>query len=283
MTEQEMESLIQQAATIIFSGADLEQAIRFYDGALARTRALGRKAAESLILSLKGNYICTTGRRYQGYLMIREAEKLALETGDPRAISTVRLSRAIAERWLGLPEKAVELTEGVVESLLSTFYIEVASLGIYVRGVALAEIGRIEEAMKILNDGIQTCESLGRHGPFGAALQLSGLLLHGDSTDRKGAGTEFPKPGIRSRAHGRKPLRDDGSAAEVVAHATVNLMENLFDLGDSDGAWELMKSFEQESGGDDYTRSRDRWGSRMDALAATILLDRDDADQAETL
>ncbi len=60
-------------------------------------------------------------------------------------------------------------------------------------------------------------------------------------------------------------------------------MENLFDLGDADAAWELMKSFEQESRGDDYTRSRDRWGSRLEALAATILLDRDDAAQAELI
>ena len=60
-------------------------------------------------------------------------------------------------------------------------------------------------------------------------------------------------------------------------------MENRFDLGDPDGAWELMKSFEQESRGGDYTRARDRWGSRLDALAATILLDRDDADQSEVI
>ena len=72
-------------------------------------------------------------------------------------------------------------------------------------------------------------------------------------------------------------------AAEIVAHAEVNLMENLFDLGDSDAAWELMKSFELESRGDDFTRSRDRWGSRLDALAATILLDREDAAQAELI
>jgi tetratricopeptide (TPR) repeat protein len=58
-------------------------------------------------------------------------------------------------------------------------------------------------------------------------------------------------------------------------------MENLFDLGNSDAAWALIKSFEQESRGGDYTRARDRWGSRMEALAATILLERDDVAQAE--
>ena len=282
MTEQEMESLVQQAATVVFSGADLEQAIRFYDDAVARTRAVGRKAEESFILSLKGNYICTTGRRYQGCLMIRDAEKLALETGDPRAISSVRLSRAIAERWLGLPEKAVELTEGVVEAMLSMFYLEVASLGIYVRGLALAEIGRIEEAMGIVQYGIQTCESLGVTVHLDRLYNCLGYCFMEIQQIEKARGLNS-----RSRELGRELMERYPSghqiSAEVVAHATVNLMENLFDLGDSDAAWELMKSFEQESRGDDYTRSRDRWGSRMDALAATILLDRDDAAQAERI
>jgi len=282
MTEQEMDSLIQQAATIVFSEADLEQAIRFYDDAVARTRAVGRKAEESLILSLKGGYICTTGRRYQGCLMIRDAEKLALETGDPRAISSVRLSRAMAERWLGRPEKAVELTEGVVETMISMFYFEVASLGIYLRGLALAEIGRIEEALGILQYGIKTCESLGVTLHLGRLYNCLGYCFMEIQQIEKARGLNS-----RSRELGRGLMEGYPSgrqvAAETVAHAEVNLMENLFDLGDSDAAWELMKSFEQETRGVDYTRSRDRWGSRLDALAATILLGRDDAAQAEVI
>ncbi len=282
MTEQEMESLIQQAASIVFSGADLEQAIRFYDDAAARTSALGRKAEESFILSLKGNYICTTGRRYQGCLMIRDAEKLALETGNPRAISSVRLSRAIAERWLGLPEKAVELTEGVVEAMLSMFYLEAVSLGIYARGVALAEIGRIEEALGILQYGIQTCESLGVTVHLGRLYNCLGYCFMEIHQIEKAKALN-----LRSQELGRGLMEGYPAgrlvAAEIVAHAEVNLMENLFDLGDSDAAWTLMKAFEQESKGGDFTRSRDRWGSRLDALAATILLDREDAAQAEVI
>ncbi len=196
----------------------MEQAIRFYDEAVARTRAVGRKAEESFILSLKGNYICTTGRRYQGCLMIREAEKLALETGDPRAISTVRLSRAIAERWLGLPEKAVELTEGVVEALQSMFYLEVASLGIYVRGLALAEIGRIEEAMRILQYGIQTCESLGVTVHLGRLYNCLGYCFMEIQQIEKARGLNS-----RSRELGRELMEGYPAgrqiAAEIVAHA----------------------------------------------------------------
>ncbi len=280
LAEQEMESLIEQAAIIVFSGADLEQAMRFYDDALARTRAVGWKAGESLILSLKGNYICTTGRRYQGCLMIRDSEKLALETGDPRAISIARLSRSFAERWLGLLEKAVELSEGGIEAMQSMFNMDGASLGIYARGVALAEMGRIEEAIKILQYGIHTCESLGIKIHLGRLYNCLGYCFMEIQQIEKAQGLNS-----RSQELGRELMEGNPSSrriiAEIVAHAEVNLMENLYDLGDADGAWELMKSFEREAMGDDYTRSKDRWGSRLEALAATILLDRDDTAQAE--
>ena len=274
--------MVEQTATIVFSEADQEQALRFYNDAVDRARAMGRKAEESLILSLKGFYICATGRRYQGCLMIREAEKLALETGDPRTISSVRLSRAMAERWLGLPQKAVELTEGVVEAMLSMFYLELSSLGIYLRGLSLAEIGRIEEALGILRNGIQTCESLGVSAHLGRLYNCLGYCFMEIQQIEKAQ-----ELNSLSRELGRALMVGYPAgrqiAGETVAHATVNLMENLFDLGNPDGAWELMKSFEQESQGGDYTRSSDRWGSRMEALAATILLDRGDVAQAERI
>ena len=157
--------------------------------------------------SLKGNYICTTGRRYQGCLMIRDAEKLALETGNPRAISTVRLARALAERWLGLPGKAVELTEGVVEEMLSTFYFEAASLHHLRPRTGPGgnwQNRRGHGNRPVWHSDLRIARG---HGPFGPSLQHSGLLLHGDSTDRESAGTEFPEPGTRSRTHGKIPFR----------------------------------------------------------------------------
>lgn len=282
LIDQEMESLIQQAGTIVFSESDLEQAVRFFDEAMARTRALGRKAEESLILMIKGTYICIAGRRYQGCLMVREAEKLALETGNPGIISTVRFSRSHAERWLGLPAKAVELTEVGIEAMLSMFNFDIASLGIYARGVALAEIGRIEEAMKILQYGIQTCESHGVTVHLGRLYNCLGYCFMEIQQFEKARELNF-----RSQELGLALIKGYPAgrsiAGELVAHATVNLMENLFDRGNADGAWELMKSFEQEARGDDFTRSRDRWGCRMEALAATILLERGDTAQAEII
>jgi tetratricopeptide (TPR) repeat protein len=70
-------------------------------------------------------------------------------------------------------------------------------------------------------------------------------------------------------------------AAEIVAQANVNLMENLFDQGKTEEAWDSIKSLEEESKNSDYYRSRDRWEARLDFLAALILLQRDNIDEAE--
>ncbi|MBI4763173.1 MAG: AAA family ATPase [Deltaproteobacteria bacterium] len=282
LVEQEMESLVQEAGTIIFSEADQEQGLRFFDEAMTRTKALGRKEEESLILMLKGTYICIAGHRYAGCLMIREAEKLALQSGDPGTISTVRFSLSHAERWLGYPEKAVKLTEGGVEAMLSLFNFDVASLGIYARGLALAETGRIEEAMKILNDGIRTCESHGVMVHLGRLYNCLGYCYMEILQIEKARELNF-----RSQELGRALIKGypagRGIAGEIVAHAMVNLMENHLDLGNAEAAWEFMKSFEREATGDDFSRSRDRWGARLEALAAAILLERDDPNQAEII
>jgi len=72
-------------------------------------------------------------------------------------------------------------------------------------------------------------------------------------------------------------------AGEVVAQASVNLMENLFDQGKLEEAWHRLKSLEEESKGGDYVRARDQRGSRMGYLAAQILVCRKDLSQAEAL
>ena len=58
-------------------------------------------------------------------------------------------------------------------------------------------------------------------------------------------------------------------------------MENLFDQGKTEEAWDRIKSLEEESKSSDYYRSRDRWEARLDFLAALILLQRENVDEAE--
>jgi tetratricopeptide (TPR) repeat protein len=70
-------------------------------------------------------------------------------------------------------------------------------------------------------------------------------------------------------------------AGEIVAQANVNLMEDLFDQGNTEEVWNRIKSFEEESRGPGYNRSRDRWEARLDSLTSLILLQREKVDEAE--
>jgi tetratricopeptide (TPR) repeat protein len=92
---------------------------------------------------------------------------------------------------------------------------------------------------------------------------------------------------LRSEEVGRKLMEQypmgREMAGEVVAQASVNLMENLFDQGKPEEAWRKLKSFEEELKGSDYVRAHDQRGSRMSYLAAQILVCRKDLIQAEAL
>ena len=71
--------------------------------------------------------------------------------------------------------------------------------------------------------------------------------------------------------------------AEMTAQSSVNLLENLFDQGHIEEAWERMQSLKEESGGQEFDMFRHQWESRMNYLAAQILLARNDFAQAEPL
>ena len=159
-----------------------EEAIRSYEEEIARAREVGDKGAESRILSTKGFYLATLGYRYEGYNMAVEAEAMALQTGNPRAVVATRGIRAIAERWLGRPGKTIELTEGMIDALSKMFNLNQLSGLIFIRGLSLAEIGRIEDAFAALKHGIDLCEKFGGASSLGETLQHSGLLLQRDSS-----------------------------------------------------------------------------------------------------
>jgi tetratricopeptide (TPR) repeat protein len=71
--------------------------------------------------------------------------------------------------------------------------------------------------------------------------------------------------------------------AEIVSQANVNLMENLFHQGKVDVALDRMNAFKQESRSKDYDLFRQRWESRMNYLAAQILLFRNELAEAQAL
>jgi tetratricopeptide (TPR) repeat protein len=256
-----------------------EEALDFYDDAITRIDEVGNKAALSRVLSIKGLYLCSLGYRYKGNLMTAEAEKIASETGNLAAIAGCRHVHGITERWLGRPMKTIELTEGLLETAKEYIPTFLHST-VFIRGSALAECGRIDDAMDLLNYGIGISEKYGGAVHLGRHYNCLGYCYSEILESQKAFDLN-----LKSEKTGREQMALSPMgrqiAGEIVAQANVNIMENLYDMGDKDEAWNRMKSFQEEAKSDDYIRARDRWEDRMQYLAAQILLDRNKLNEAE--
>jgi tetratricopeptide (TPR) repeat protein len=282
MIADEMEILADFAWAKWFTYMTREEAIRSLGEGITRAREVGDKGAESRILSIKGFYLANMGYRYEGHKITVEAEEMALQTGNPRAVVATRGIRAIAERWLGRPGKTIELTEGMVDVLSKMFHLSQLSGLIFIRGLSLAEVGRIEDAFTALKHGIDLCEK------FGGAVHLGRLYnTLGYCNSEIQHPEEAWKWNLKSEEIARKLMEQypmgGPIAVEIVANANVNLMENLFDQGKTEEVWNRIKSFEEESKSPDYCRSRDRWEARLDCLTSLILLQRNNIDEAEAI
>jgi tetratricopeptide (TPR) repeat protein len=153
---------------------------------------------------------------------------------------------------------------------------------IFIRGIALAEAGRIEEAIALLKDGIDVCEK------FGVSVRLACLynslgycfgeihdIVRAMELNRKGE--EISRSLMIKYPMGRHVY------AEMLAQSRINLMENYFDQDNLDAAWNGIQSFKAETKGEDFDFFRYQWESRMNYLAAQILLCRNDTAQADTI
>jgi class 3 adenylate cyclase/tetratricopeptide (TPR) repeat protein len=282
MIDDEMDNLTQLAISMWLAPITVMkvEALRFYEEATARAQKAGNKAAESQILTFKGIYMCGLGRRYQGNQVIVDAERIALESGNQRAIFSNRMIHAASERWLGRPQKTIELTEGMVETMRGMFNLFYLSGLIFIRGLALAELGRIEDSIAILKDGIDICEKFGGNIHLGRLYNTLGYCYREIIQPDRAWKFNLRSKEIARRQMEQYPMVRE-SAAEIFSQTNVNLMENLFDQGNPNEAWHLMESFRKESKSDEYFRARDRWEVRMDYLACQILLNRNDLDTAE--
>jgi class 3 adenylate cyclase/tetratricopeptide (TPR) repeat protein len=282
MTKDEMEILWEFAWANWFTPMTREEAIRSYEEGIARAKEVGDKGAESRILSVKGFYLGTIGYRYEGYKTGVDAEAMALQTGDPRAVVMARGLRAVAERWLGRPGKTVELTEGVADLFSKMFYLNQLSGIIFIRGLSLAEIGRIEDAFAALKHGIDLCEKFGGVVHLGRLYNTLGYCYSEIHHPEEAWKWNLKSEGIARKLMEQYPM-GGLIPGEIVAQANVNLMENLYDQGKTEKVWNRIKSFEEESKSPGYNRSRDRWEARLDSLASLILLQRNNIDEAEVI
>jgi len=92
---------------------------------------------------------------------------------------------------------------------------------------------------------------------------------------------------LKSEEIGRKLFLEfpmgRSQSGHALMQAQVNLVENLFDQGDIDTAWEKIKSIEHDATGNDFFYNRYQWESRLNYLSAQIFLKRNDINKAESI
>jgi tetratricopeptide (TPR) repeat protein len=258
------------------------EAERVLKEGIARAREMGDKALESCILSTMGSHMVLYGQLRKGYQILVEAESMAADAGDPKVIAWARGTRSATERWIGRPKKTIELTEGIAEISREMFNMTAMSYAVFMRGIALAETGRIEEGIALLKDGIDVCEK------FGVSIRLACLYnclgyCYGEihNIERAWAlnqrGEEIARSLLIKYPMGRHQY------AEMLAQSHINLMENYFDQGNLDEAWNGIQSFRVEAKNRDFNWFRHQWESRMNYLAAQILLSKNDTARADTI
>lgn len=258
------------------------QAERILKEGISRAQEMGDKALESSILSSMSSRMILEGRPRKAKQIHIEAEKMAAEAGDLEVITYARAIRSASERWFGRPQKTIELSEGIAEISREMFNMTAMSYAIFIRGIALAETGRIEEGIAILKDGIDVCEK------FGVSIRLACLYnclgyCYGEvhNIERAAAlnkkGEEIARSLLIKYPMGRHQY------AEMLAQSRINLMENYFDQGNLGEAWNGIQALKVEAKSEDFNWFRHQWESRMNYLAAQILLIRNDTAQADTI
>ncbi len=240
------------------------------------------KAFESVVLSNMAQVAAIHGQTGEARQVVLDAEQIAMETGKPGPMFAARVVRSFLERLYGSPQKTIELTEGMIESLRKTFSLPALPNVIFMRGVALAEIGRIEDGIAVMKDGVDVFERFGAVHRLGSLLNSLGycyseIYQYADAWKLNLRGEEVARRLMKEYPLGRHLY------AEIAAQANVNLMENLFDQGKVDEAWDRMNSFKDESRSKVYDLFRHRWESRMNYLAAQILLFRNELTEANAL
>jgi class 3 adenylate cyclase/tetratricopeptide (TPR) repeat protein len=281
MIDSELQCLRQLAmiSTIIPVRAEAEQILQ--EG-LARSQEIGNKALISTFLSNMAMFSVMYGDPYTGSQILLEAEQVGIESGKPSPIMLVRHVQAVTERVLGRPGKLIEITEGWLEAMRNSASLANLTNIIFIRGVALAEIGRIEDGMALQREGIDISEK------FGVPLRLSTFFnclgycyseIHHHETALK--------LNLKGEATAQELMEKNPMSrrlyAEQLAQDKVNIMENLFDQGKMDEAWNLIQLFKEESKSEYYDLLRHQWESRMNYLSARILLRRNELGSAEKL
>jgi tetratricopeptide (TPR) repeat protein len=189
--------------------------------------------------------------------------------------------RAFSEIWLGKPNKAIELTEGLSDEVRSLYNLYAAGGVMMLRGWSLAEFGRIDDGIEIINDGIELIEKFGESLNLSRLYNTLGYCFQEIYHPNRAWALNIKGRDLAMEIAGKYPMGRQ-KALETAAQAEVNLMENLSDSGRIDEAWQKIETFREVSKSDDYIKFLDQRDSRMNYLAAQIMLHQGKIAEAET-
>jgi tetratricopeptide (TPR) repeat protein len=252
----------------------------FCDQGLKLARKLKDKSAEAKILS---SYSLWRGAWYASdeYQAMQHAFGLARESGQPAAVLLTAMVLALTERIRGDPQRCLELCEGMVEMLQSSFNIYVTGTLTFVRGMALTEVGRYSEAIELLERQIDIMEKNSIYIHLGRLCNTLGWTYSEVYNFEKAL--DFNNRSLDCVNKLRRSPAIIPWALEIQSQTEINLMENKYTMGKVNKTWEHLTRYEKESSHSDYDYIRWRWSMRMKDLKGTILLRKGDLDGAEKL
>lgn len=247
---------------------------------LELARDLGDKGAEAS-LAVYHAYWRYHWQRSDEYETFQDCLAMAEKSGQPWALSGARAMLAVIERWRGNPQRALELTEDLIAPFQSQFFISAASHLNLLFSWVLTELGRYKEAIRHLEQGLDTAEKNSLHYFICRYYNTMGWAYSELYSLKKAF--KFNEQALESAIVLTKSPAMAYIVSEMRAMTEVNLMENKFEMGKADEAWEHLASFEEDIASPDYDFSRDRWDARMKDLKGVLMLKRGDLDSAEDL
>ena len=247
---------------------------------LELARTLQDKSAEARIMASYA-YWRYLWQRTEEYETFQEALKLAKQSGKPPVIFFIHLMLSLQERWRGNPRQSLKYSEGMVEMLQSVFSILLGSSVSIIRGWALTDLGKYNEAIEFQSEWIDILERNSIYPVLGRVYNGQGWT-YSEVYDLEKASV-FNNKALKNAISLRKSPALVFTASEMLAMSEVNLMENKFEMGMIDEAWEHIIRFEEVSTAPAYDLHRDRWSTRMKEMKGNILLSRGEIDDAEQI
>jgi class 3 adenylate cyclase/tetratricopeptide (TPR) repeat protein len=263
---------------LIYNTTFKDKVPQFCEQGLEVARDLEDKGAEARIMTVYA-YWRYLWKGTKELATLQRSVGLAEKSGQPLAQIRARSILALLERWNGNSEQSLEHLEGVLETSGPVLSIVDVTLLSFIRGMALTDTGKYTEAIELLSQWIDVLVQNEVYINLGRCYNILGWT-HAELYDFEKA-FRYYKKALENAINLRKSPAILYSALEMRSMSEVSLMENKFDIGKIDAAWEHMILFEKESAHTDFDYIRERWEIRMNDLKGKILMKRGDLEGAE--